>query len=102
VYFDDIQDANERIWDLLENYKEVIEALEATNESVLSHQVNDILRVLTAFSVIVLPLTLIASVAGMNVHFPGFESTAGFWGIIGAMLVVLTAMVSYFRYRDWL
>ena len=35
--------------------------------------VNDILRVLTAFSVIVLPLTLIASVAGMNVHFPGFE-----------------------------
>ena len=51
VYFDDIQDANERIWDLLENYKEVIEALEATNESVLSHQVNDVLRVLTAFSV---------------------------------------------------
>ena len=74
MYFDDIQDANERIWDLLENYKEVIEALEVTNESVLSHQVNDILRVLTAFSVIVLPLTLIASVAGMNVHFPGFES----------------------------
>jgi magnesium transporter len=102
VYFDDIQDANERIWDLLENYKEVIEALEATNESVLSHQVNDILRVLTAFSVIVLPLTLIASIAGMNVHFPGFESTGGFWGIMAAMLVVLTAMVSFFRYRRWL
>ena len=102
VYFDDIQDANERVWDLLENYKEVIEALEVTNESVLSHQVNDILRVLTAFSVIVLPLTLIASVAGMNVHFPGFESTGGFYGIIGAMLVVLVVMVSYFRYRDWL
>ena len=80
VYFDDIQDANERIWDLLENYKEVIEALEATNESVLSHQVNDILRVLTAFSVIVLPLTLIASIAGMNVHFPGFESAGGVLG----------------------
>src|SRR5918997_75195 len=84
VYFDDIQDANERVWDLLENYKEVIEGLEATNESVLSHQVNDVLRVLTAFSVIVLPLTLIASIAGMNVHFPGFESSGGFWGIMGA------------------
>src|SRR5689334_13422917 len=67
MYFDDIVDASERVWDLLENYKEVIEALEATNESVLSHQVNDVLRVLTAFSVMVLPLTLIASVAGMNV-----------------------------------
>src|SRR3982751_3335364 len=89
VYFDDIQDANERIWDLLENYKEVIEALEATNESVLSHQVNDILRVLTAFSVIVLPLTLIASVAGMNVHFPGFDSSGAFWAIMGTMFIVL-------------
>ena len=73
VYFDDIQDANERIWDLLENYKEVIEALEATNESVLSHQVNDILRVLTAFSVIVLPLTLIASRRGHERPLPGLR-----------------------------
>ena len=47
VYFDDIVDASERIWDMLENYKEVVEALEDTNESVISHRVNDILRVLT-------------------------------------------------------
>src|SRR5680860_1162437 len=37
VYFDDIQDASERIWDMLENYKEVVEALEDSNESVISH-----------------------------------------------------------------
>ena len=55
IYFDDIVDAHERIWDMLENYKEVIEALEETNESVLNHRVNEILRVLTAISVIVLP-----------------------------------------------
>src|SRR5919108_27616 len=70
VYFDDIVDASERIWDMLENYKEVVEALEDTNESVLSHRVNEVLRVLTAFSVVILPLTLIASVWGMNVAFP--------------------------------
>src|SRR5215210_4439599 len=51
VYFDDIVDASERIWDMLENFKEVVEALEDTNESVLSHRVNEVLRVLTAFSV---------------------------------------------------
>src|SRR6187200_3623566 len=67
VYFDDIIDASERIWDMLENFKEVVEALEDTNESVLSHRVNEVLRVLTAFSVIILPLTLLASVFGMNV-----------------------------------
>ena len=43
IYFDDINDASERIWDMLENFKEVVEALESTNESVLSHRLNDIL-----------------------------------------------------------
>ena len=71
IYFDDIVDAHERIWDMLENYKEVVEALEETNESVISHRVNDILRVLTSISVIVLPLTLLASIWGMNVGVPG-------------------------------
>ena len=50
-----------------------MEALEATNEAALSHRQNDVLRVLTIFSVLLLPLTLIASVFGMNVAFPGHE-----------------------------
>src|SRR5213596_3392980 len=49
IYFDDINDASERIWDMLENFKEAVEGLEETNESVLSHQLNDVLRILTAF-----------------------------------------------------
>ena len=58
IYFDDINDASERIWDMLENYKEVVEGLESTNESVISHRINETFRVLTAIRVIVLPLTL--------------------------------------------
>jgi magnesium transporter len=102
IYFDDIVDAHERIWDMLENYKEVIEALEDTNESVISHRVNDILRVLTAISVIVLPLTLIASIWGMNVGVPGEGDRADFYVIVGAMVALLLAMVTYFRRRGWL
>ena len=102
VYFDDIVDASERIWDMLENYKEVVEALEDTNESVLSHRVNEVLRVLTAFSVVILPLTLIASVWGMNVAFPFERTTGAFWAIVAAMLIILGGMVAYFRRRGWL
>ncbi len=102
VYFDDIVDASERIWDMLENYKEVVEALEETNESVISHRVNDILRVLTAISVVVLPLTLIASVWGMNVAVPGEGTTGAFWAVVGAMLALLVGMLGYFRRRGWL
>jgi magnesium transporter len=102
VYFDDIVDASERIWDMLENYKEVVEALEVTNESVLSHRVNEVLRFLTAISVVVLPLTFIASIWGMNVHVPGEGESAPFWMIIAGMVVLLLGMVGYFRKRGWL
>jgi magnesium transporter len=102
IYFDDVVDAHERIWDMLENYKEVVEALAETNESVISHRVNDILRVLTSISVIVLPLTLIASIWGMNVRVPGEQSITAFWIVVGVMAGLLVGMVAYFRKRGWL
>jgi magnesium transporter len=102
IYFDDIIDASERIWDMLENYKEVVEALEDTNESVISHRVNDVLRVLTVISVVLLPLTLIASVFGMNVSVPGEGSIHAFWIIVGCMVGLLGGMLGFFRYRGWL
>jgi magnesium transporter len=102
IYFDDIIDASERIWDMLENYKEVVEALEDTNESVISHRLNDILRVLTVISVVLLPLTLIASIFGMNVEVPGQGSIHAFWLIAGVMVALLGGSIAYFRHRGWL
>jgi magnesium transporter len=102
LYFDDIVDAAERIWDILDNYKEVIEALEDTNESVISHRQNDVLRILTVFSVVLLPLTLITGVFGMNTDFPGFNTPAAFWGVIGIMLAVLIGLLAFFRYKRFL
>jgi magnesium transporter len=102
VYFDDINDASERVWQILETYKETVEALEATNESVLSHQLNDVLRVLTVLTVVFLPLTLIASIFGMNVHVPGEEQTVPFWVIIALMVVLGAGMIAFFRRRNWL
>ena len=102
IYFDDIVDAHERIWDMLENYKEVAEALEETNESVISHRLNDILRVLTSISVVILPLTLIASIMGMNSWVPVEGNEAGFFVVLGVMALVLIGLVAYFRRRRWL
>jgi len=102
VYFDDLTDASERIWDVLENFKEIAEALESSNESVLSHGVNDTLRLLTALSVILLPQTLITGLFGMNVLFPGEGTGAAFWWISGTMLLITVALVAFFRRRGWL
>ena len=102
LYFDDIVDAAERVWDLLDNYKEVVEALEDTNESVISHRQNDVLRILTVFSVILLPLTLISGIFGMNVLFPGEHTREAFWIIVGLMVAVIVSMVAFFKYKRWL
>ncbi|HEY6694133.1 MAG TPA: magnesium/cobalt transporter CorA [Solirubrobacteraceae bacterium] len=102
IYFEDINDASERVWDMLENYKEVVEALESTNEAQIAHRTNETFRVLTAISVIVLPLTLVASIWGMNVHVPGEQDTTAFWVIVAAMVVLLGSMAYYFRRRGWL
>jgi magnesium transporter len=102
LYFDDIVDASERIWDNLDNYKEVVEALEDTNESLISHQQNDILYVLTIFSVVMLPLTFITGFFGMNVHFPGYNSVSGFWVTLGLFIAAIVGMLGFFRYKRWL
>lgn len=107
LYFDDLVDASERIWDLLDNYKEVVQGLQETNESHISHRQADVLRILTVFSIIFLPATLIASIWGMNVGLPGGgEPPAGghlaFWVIVAAMIGGIVGMIAFFRYKRWL
>ncbi|HEU4941885.1 MAG TPA: magnesium transporter CorA family protein [Gaiellaceae bacterium] len=102
LYFDDLVDASERIWDILDNYKEVVEALEATNESAIQHRQNDVLRLLTVFSATLLPLTLLASIFGMNVDFPGVGTAEAFWLTVATMVAVLSGLVAFFRWKRWI
>jgi magnesium transporter len=102
IYFEDINDASERVWDMLENYKEVVEALESTNEAQIAHRTNETFRVLTAISVIVLPLTFVASIWGMNVKVPGEGLRYAFYIVCGVMAVMLVGLIAYFRKRGWL
>ena len=51
---------------------------------------------------ILLPLTLITGIFGMNVHFPGFASMEAWWAVVAAMAVIAAAMVAFFRLKRWL
>jgi magnesium transporter len=79
-----------------------VEGLEATNESVISHKQNDVLRILTVFGAVFLPLTFLSGIFGMNVDFPGEGSAGAFWVIAGAMIVTIIGLVGFFRYKRWL
>jgi magnesium transporter len=102
LYFDDLNDAAERIWDQLDNYKEVVEGLESTNESVIAHRQGDILRVLTLISTVMLPMFVITGIFGMNVLFPGEGTPWMFWVIVATLVGSVSVMVGYFRYKRWL
>jgi len=103
-YFDELIDTSERLWETLENYKEVAEALEATAEAVTTRRLNAMLALLTIVSAILLPLTLVTGIYGMNID--GLPlAHAGPWSLLvplGAMLLVAGGIVWYFRRRRWL
>jgi magnesium transporter len=101
-YFSEIIGVYGKTWNGLKNFKETISAMEDTNESLLSIKTNDVIRVLTVFSVILLPLTLIASLWGMNVRIPLADESNGFWLILAAMVLLTGSLFAYFRKRKWL
>ena len=102
VYFSDLVDHIEKIWDTLENYKELIEGVRDAHESLLSSKINDIMRILTIFSVVILPLTLVSGIYGMNVSLPIGSAPFAFIIIIAAMIVLSIGMLIYFKYKDWI
>jgi Mg2+ and Co2+ transporters len=66
VYFGDMTDHVDKIWDALDEYKEIIEGLNDTYDSLATNRTNEVVRVLTAIATILLPLTVVASLYGMN------------------------------------
>ena len=103
LYFDDIVDAAERIWDMLDNYKEVVEALEDTNESVISHRQNDVLRVLTVFSRRPAAADADHRLLRDERRTSRASSTAwAFWTIFAGMAVALVGCSPSSAYKRWL
>src|SRR5262249_20060197 len=78
VYFGDIADGLKKLWDMLEEQKEIVEGLNATLDSLTSHRINQILKILTVISVVLLPMTLVASIYGMNIQLPFVQHPFGF------------------------
>ena len=101
-YFGDLADHLSKIWDTLEDFKEVIEGLSDTINSLTSNRINEIIKVLTLISVILLPLTLISGIFGMNIDLPADENPYAFEIVLGIMFLVILAMVAVFRWRKWI
>jgi magnesium transporter len=101
-YWGNILDYYQKMWDMTEDYGEMIEGLSKTFDSLQTNKINEIMKILTFFSAIMLPLTVITGLYGMNVLLPLQNDPMSFFLILGMMLLVVITMLYYFRRRKWL
>jgi magnesium transporter len=102
IYFNDLVEHNHEIWDTLESYKDAINALHETNESLLSLRVNEIIKTLTVFSVLLLPMTLVTGILGMNISVPYADSPYSLAAALGLIALVGAALLLIFKKKRWL
>jgi len=101
-YFQDLIGTNIRIWNMLESAKETIESLEATNNSLLSNQLDMTMKVLTIFSAILLPLTVYSNIMSMSINIPFHTSPLAFWFHVSIMLGLAAFTFIIFKLKKWL
>jgi magnesium transporter len=101
-YWGNILDHYQKIWDLIEDYSELIEGYSKTFDSLQANRTNEIIKTLTLVSSIILPLTFITGIYGMNILLPIQENKYSFLVISGIMAGLAGLMLYYFHRKHWM
>ena len=102
-FIKDILSEYYKIGRIIENHRESLLELRDTNNSLLSTKQNEAMKVLSILAFITFPLSLIASIFGMNTKYLPIVGLDGdFWIIVGIMGVLTLSFFFYFRSKDWL
>ena len=102
VYFGDMIDHVDKIWDGLDEYKEIIEGLNDTYDSLATNRTNEVIRMLTIIATILLPLTVVASLYGMNIPLPFQDSIYSLVFVFVIWAAVVSGMLYFFRRQHWI
>jgi len=103
IYFRDLYDSVFRLVEAADHQREQLASAKDTYLSAIAQRTNDVMKVLTLFSALLLPLTFITGVYGMNFDLmPGIHWNGGFFVVMGAMLVLAGGMILWFRRKRWL
>lgn len=101
-YFDDIDDFVEKNWFILESYKDRVLTLHEINESLISYRTTNVIKILTIFSVSILPLTLLSGIYGMNIELPGTDNPHLIWVMFGVLLLIILIVIAILKKKDWI
>ncbi|MCY4466150.1 MAG: magnesium/cobalt transporter CorA [Chloroflexi bacterium] len=101
-YFGDVADHLFKLRDIADENFEVINSFAEAADTLASYRINEVMRILTVISVIMLPLTLISSIYGMNIDLPFADDPNAFMLTAVIMILVALLMLLIFRLRHWL
>lgn len=102
-YFSEMTGSYARIVNLIENNRETIDALEETNNSLLSTKINEIMKRFTILAFTTFPLSLFLAILSLPLkHNPVLEYDYGFWLALSATLILVATMLAIFKKKDWL
>lgn len=102
-FYRDVYDHLVRVVDLAETYRDLISGTLDAYMTVASNRLNEVMKLLTVFSAIMLPLTFIAGVYGMNFeNMPELKSTYGYFFTLAVMVIVACGMLIFFWRRGWI
>lgn len=101
-YWGNILDYYNQMWDMTEDFGELIEGLSTTFDSLQTNKTNEIMKILTLISSIVLPLTLLTGIYGMNVLLPLENDKSAFWIILLIMIGIGGGMILLFKKKKWM
>lgn len=101
-YWSNILDYYKQMWDLTEDYAELIEGLSQTFDSMQANRTNEIIKTLTLISSILLPLTFLTGLYGMNVNLPLQNDPRSFWIVLGSMMMIVVGMYTFFKRKKWM
>lgn len=104
-YWGNNLDSYQKMWDMIEDYQELIQGFSLTFDSLQANRTNEIMKVLTTISTILLPLTFLTGLYGMNINLPLQEYTEDFTAFLivsGIMLAIVISLLVYFKKRHWI
>ena len=102
-FFRDVFDHLQRVSELAENYRDLVGGLLDIHLSVVANKTNEVMKVLAVFSAIILPLSLIAGIYGMNFdNIPELHTQNGYFLTIGSMLLIAVGLLIYFWRKGWI
>jgi magnesium transporter len=103
LHYSNLIDYTKEYWDALGGFKEAIETLQDTNESLISHKINDIMKTLTAISLTMFLVSAIAGIFGMNmINIPFSDSPYGFWIMLSIIFSVVSFIFIFFKRKEWI